>query len=887
MIDHGDHRTHRIFVSHASADNDFVALFVARLRALLDEKYPNIYMVWCDRQGRPGPDGVWVDGMKPAQSWQDQIDRELEAANVFLVILSPGAVQSQWVREELRVARSRGNSIANEDGLLIIPVLLANCDMRDLRWLTLIQSINFVGWQPTGWAVEKDAWAQVESAVREPHPQFRSSDLFSPPFDVDLLPPLERLVGREDEVRQVITWLTNPSAPELTGLVGLVAATNGLGGVGKTALATEVAWRLWRQKAFPDGIAVVICRDRHGEESAQAMLRRALGRFAEDNKEPEARDWDTLRGAARRILGGKRALVILDNVESDLPVEKIIDPLRNAGAAVLVTSREPVFGVPADATLWIKLLPNNEALSLFALYLGRPLDALSVQERNAAQEIVNALGRHTLAIKLAAASAATLGFSLVEIVDELRRSPERAILLQGGNQTVLHVLASSVSALTPTEQRLFIALAAFDSGDIGRQAAQSVATALSDPDPDSSVNRLLSMRLADNDYLEALPGGDLVDRARLRLHPLVRSYAHKLFVEQRDGVIWTAAFAEQAEFAVELWYAIYTNEDISLALAPDEANIAAALELAHFRSAQRAPDDLPELLQLATICQGAGGFWVSTGRLGVAQRWLSVGMLAAEQLVLTEHVRNAGRLYANIEMYYGQALLDAGDLQAAEDKFTHNLNYWRHVADQRKVAEALNYLGMVAFARIEQLIPSNAATRTVIRNYLEQAEKYFLDCLKILGQDNVPNLKATIHNSLGNVAYKREQLEEADSYLDQAEAYYQQSLAFLTEMDEPGAGARVLEARILNNLGNVAYRRKAWPKVEDHYRRSLDMLRQIGDRVSEAKVLNNLGRLLIEHLDQQRLGCQHLTESANLYDTVGLKKEAKQTRDWAGKHGCE
>ncbi len=336
-----------------------------------------------------------------------------------------------------------------------------------------------------------------------------------------------------------------------------VAATNGMGGVGKTALATEVARRLMGQRDFPDGIAVVDCREQRGPEAARALLRKALGRFTDGRKEPESDDPAELGDAAANILAGKRALVILDNVERDLPAGQIINPLRAAGVAVLSTSREPLPAVPAGATLRLDVLPEEEAMELFEQYFGREL---STEEQRAARVIVTTLGRHTLATKLAAANAATLGRPLPAIARDLETHPDKALLLANSEEAVLWVLESSAASLSPEARRLFAALAAFATSDIGRMAALALAKALGDPNPDASLDRLLSLRLTDSGYLEALPGGDKADRERLRLHPLVRAYARDLFDGKRtvaDDPAWTDDQREDVERAIAGWYGDY------------------------------------------------------------------------------------------------------------------------------------------------------------------------------------------------------------------------------------------------------------------------------------------------------------------------------------------
>ncbi len=122
--------------------------------------------IWYDSQGRPGPDGLWADGIAHGANWQDEIQRALQAADVFVVILSPAAMASPWVAEELGLAWSRKNINPNiEAGLVVVPILRETCESP--LWLNLIQRIDFTGWRAEGWPEGQRAWDALNSAVRD------------------------------------------------------------------------------------------------------------------------------------------------------------------------------------------------------------------------------------------------------------------------------------------------------------------------------------------------------------------------------------------------------------------------------------------------------------------------------------------------------------------------------------------------------------------------------------------------------------------------------------------------------------------------------------------------------------------------------------------------
>ena len=73
-----------------------------------------------------------------AQQWQDEILLALQRCDWFVVLLSPDAVQSMWVRREVAYALNR-----REFENRIVPLLGRSCDLGPLGWLTLIQMIDF------------------------------------------------------------------------------------------------------------------------------------------------------------------------------------------------------------------------------------------------------------------------------------------------------------------------------------------------------------------------------------------------------------------------------------------------------------------------------------------------------------------------------------------------------------------------------------------------------------------------------------------------------------------------------------------------------------------------------------------------------------------------
>lgn len=99
-----------IFVSYSSEDKPFALEFVKELQ--------NFGV------------NVWIDqlGIKLGENWDNAIEEALESSNTFLLFISPSAVESQNVQDEVHIAIDRKKKF--------IPILIKQCDLP-MRWQRL------------------------------------------------------------------------------------------------------------------------------------------------------------------------------------------------------------------------------------------------------------------------------------------------------------------------------------------------------------------------------------------------------------------------------------------------------------------------------------------------------------------------------------------------------------------------------------------------------------------------------------------------------------------------------------------------------------------------------------------------------------------------------
>lgn len=115
----------RIFLSHSSKDNAFSAQMAKDLYHALGN---DAAAVWYD-----------IENLKGGDTWWYRVTKELAERPIFIVILSPDALASGWVKDEIAMAWTQRNSPL---GKLIIPVYHRECKVP--ADLAILQIVSFL-----------------------------------------------------------------------------------------------------------------------------------------------------------------------------------------------------------------------------------------------------------------------------------------------------------------------------------------------------------------------------------------------------------------------------------------------------------------------------------------------------------------------------------------------------------------------------------------------------------------------------------------------------------------------------------------------------------------------------------------------------------------------
>lgn len=661
---------------------------------------------------------------------------------------------------------------------------------------------------------------------------------------------LATFTGRTTELERLAGLYTDAERPAAM----MLAAIDGMAGVGKTALAVRWAHRV--RHLFPDGQLFV---DLHGHShdaapvepvAALERLLRSLGVPGE--RLPHGRD--ELAALYRSTLADRRVMVVFDNAGAEEQVRPLLPGAP--GCLVVVTSRRRLTGLDGACTLSLDVLPLPDAVELLHRVVGS--GPSTPDDAGAVEEIVDVVGRLPLAVRIAAGRLrARPSWRPAHLAALLRDERERLSELDSGRQGVAAAFSLSYRELPDPARRLFRLLGLHPGRDIDQHAAATL-TGTGVPDTRRVLEDLVDTHLV----LSPAPG-------RYALHDLLRSYAAARAVEEeqepgrREAL--TRLFEGYAHTAAAATALIYPQGPRPQGSPPPDAGSGVDGGADRFTDAAQASTwldaELPNLLASAAYATEHG--WPAyAGELSrTLWRHLHERSDFAAALALHGQAARAARGRGDPRGEAG-SLIDLGtvhgrigDHRRALDHLQQALTLYRQIGDRAGTMRALGNLGVVS----ERL------------GHYERALDHLHEALDLC-HDGAPAGEATALLNLGIVYGRLGRYDLSVDHLDRA-------LALLR-----AAGNRGSEARALTNLGIVHARlgdseraldrcqqalaifRAAGSSDQEGYaltgigvvhaqngrydqalellRRAIDLFREAGNRSGESDALNDLGRTL-------------------------------------------
>ena len=459
-----------LFISYSRRDNaagrvtEFVRRIAADYRTFAGEELQYFF------------DTKEIQG---AEDWRHRILAGLKQSKLFLLILSPNYLKSDYCQWEIieylkyEAARAVQGQGVTPIHFVEIPGLDGPEFQREANdWLMQVRRRNdwdLRPWFDEGGEALKRADVRARLEDLEDSLRVRLSRLrrmASAPGNLPAHNP--HFVGRETEMLRL---------HEAAGLgrCSILTSVHGIGGLGKTALAIQYAYAY--ADFYPGGRWLISCANRDSLAGALRSLDSDLGvDFTDEEKRDDTRAAKRIlreleershRGAAARAQEKRppqpQALVILDNV--DLP--HLLQPPQTdliSGRPwlhVLAATRmgPEQFGHDPDRHLLLPIdeLPPENALRLIESHQPRGRFANDA-ERAAAVDIVKWLGGHALVVEVVAVHLAERAGTLTcaAMLERLKRQGlgEPESLAKGTNRAVGHVAKLLSVTLTPTLQGL-------------------------------------------------------------------------------------------------------------------------------------------------------------------------------------------------------------------------------------------------------------------------------------------------------------------------------------------------------------------------------------------------------------------------------------------------
>lgn len=612
------------------------------------------------------------------------------------------------------------------------------------------------------------------------------------------LPRPSSLIGRDMDLTELMTQLR---AGDTVG----VFALEGMGGVGKTALAAEAVARLSEEHTtFPGGAAWISCEglvEREGLAELWGRVAHALelnGIAAE--ADPEKRHVMLAHALAQR----QRLLLALDNLEPDLDAEAVLNVLAVHGhTTILLTARQAV-APERLITIVLHPLEQPDAEVLFMQRLTqRDPSRPTTEDRQLIPTLVEEVGGLPLAIELTAAYAGVQRLRLNLVLQEVRSDLLDTMALRGPRDSkrgLRQCFDRSWQVLTPNQQQLFAGLSSLQGASFPRAAAAALARAINSEGDVSEIRGDLESDVA------ALVSYALVEplaEGRLRLHPLLRKYAGEcLQAQPRVKADWLGGVTVTFWLQYAKTHSGY-NERKMDALEDEAVGLMGALAWAYEHGHYH------DVLALAHALRAA---WYVRGRRDEQLRMYTWAAAAARHLG-----DRRGQRWATHELAVTQ--FRTGQLEQARAGYEQAFTVAHRLKDLDAERAELHGLAILD-ARTGK--PEQARVR------YERA----LTIARLLEDPCAERLE------LHGMAV----LDARAGKLEEARSGYEQALAIARQLRD-----RRVERADLHGLAVLDTRAGRLAEAREGFQRALEIARQLKDPAVEALELQNFGAFIGQH----------------------------------------
>ncbi|MFN8386967.1 MAG: NB-ARC domain-containing protein [Anaerolineales bacterium] len=653
------------------------------------------------------------------------------------------------------------------------------------------------------------------------------------------LPRRPYFVGREQEIKTVLQSL-NPNSR--TFIIGI----EGIGGMGKSALAIELSYRCIEEDLF-ESVIWISAKESvltlHGIEpiipEAKSLsdilitIGASLGNPTIGNMPIQ----DQIK-QAYNLLARRTTLLVLDNFESLSKTEQrdILDFLRRSPITlkVLVTSRERV---TEGQIIRLQGLSSDESNALLEWDAQQKNIQLTKEQNKYVAELTGGL---PLALLWVHGQIAVLGYSAAQVLDKLSMDSEIPILQYCFNH--------SWNLLRHHNEKKLLYILALQPEAVSREALRKISGIEDDDAFEIAVSDLLQFTLIEHEP----------DRDYFSILPLTRRFVRTQFAGDRK-------FIQQAELKIAQYCTALISQRSDFTewrgydkLLLDRNNILSAAQWC-YKSIQR---KLPNTGSLPKKTQGIAEMLVQIGaqfgsvlwqraywydRLTLAHASLRAANLLSDWKSVSTFARNISWIY----FYQGDYLRA---LRWAEE----SLSATTITQDVLLIAAAQRLTGTVElrlgnFERSEQLLT----------DALVASEKFADDDYGIYSVGFAQFGLGDLENERGNVKKARE--------------WYQKALKSWQDPIRKDPIRHVSYA--LNGLGSVALQEKRFEDAERYFKEGIQSANEFG-RVDElARGQFGLATVYLETKADPKTALALVTESMGGFQRQGMQHEIRLAQE--------
>ena len=683
--------------------------------------------------------------------------------------------------------------------------------------------------------MEKEAIAryskQIESVTENTRAVEKSMVLAS-------LPRRPYFVGREGEIGTILQSLQPSSRTFIIGI-------EGIGGVGKSTLATEVSYRCIENDLF-ESVIWISAKESiltlHGIEPVipeAKTLSDILITIGTSLGNPTIGNLSIQEQIKRayNLLARRTTLLVLDNFESLSKDEQrsILDFLRRSPITlkVMITSRERVSEGRIVRLQGLSFEESNALLEWDAQQKNIQL----TKDQN--KYLVELTGGLPLALLWVHGQVAVLGYSVTQVLDKLSLDTDIPILQYCFNH--------SWNLLRHNNEKKILYVLALQPEAVSRTALKEIAGIEDGDSFDNAISDLLQLSLIDHE----------TDRDYFSILPLTRRFIRTQFSGDRK-------FIKQAELKIAQYYVKLLGqksgfkewrgyEDLLL----DRNNILSVAQWC-YKSVQRKQNssaslpkqtrNIAEFLVQIGIQFGSvlwqRAFWYD--RMTLAHAALSAAKLLSDWKSVSTFARNISWIY----FYQGDYLRA---LRWSEESVLATTK----TEDELLIAAAKRALGTV-----EMRLGNFDRSETLLKDVLQTTEKFASDDYGIYS-------KGFAQYGLGDLEYERGDILSAKEW-------YQKALETWQDPLRKDPVRHVSYA--LNGLGFVALKEHRYEEAKRFFMEGIQSAEEFG-RVDElAKGNLGLASVYLETGSDLKAALTLINESIESFQQQGMQYEIQKAK---------